>query len=426
MTKPYTRPGRILRRLALLALAAAAPLFICGLFLYRHSQIPQIPAPSVSSASPAETSSDPTAPPTEPGTQPTSVPTGQTVDPQEEKIMEIMGEMSLSDKIYQLFIVTPEQLTGENTVTEASLRMSLALEQQPVGGLIFFKANLVFRDQTAMMLQNAQSFSRLGMFLAVDEEGGMVARLGSNPLMGTTKFPNMGSLRSAEEAFTVGETIGREIRQLGFNLDFAPVADVNSNPDNPVIGQRSFSSDPQIAGQMTASCVRGFRGSGMICTLKHFPGHGDTQTDSHYGVAQSLKTREQLAACELIPFRSGIDAGAQMVMVGHISLPNVTGNDVPATLSGEIVTGLLRGELGYQGVVVTDSMIMRSITDRYSSGEAAVMALRAGVDMILIPKDLGEAHDAILDAVEKGSISPQRIDESVQRILRLKQEYGII
>lgn len=343
-----------------------------------------------------------------------------------DDIQSIMENMTLSEKIYQLFIVDPETILDGKTSTEATNDLIQSLREHPVGGFIFFANSLVNRQQTIDFLADLQAESKIGLFMAVDEEGGKVSRIGSNPLMGVTTFPNMGKITSEEAAFQVGQTIGSQIRQLGFNVDFAPVADVNSNPKNPIIGERAFSSDPVIASQMVSACVKGFSSSGMISTLKHFPGHGDTKTDSHVGTAETQKTVEQLRECEFLPFQSGIASGAPMVMIGHINAPNITQNQVPASLSQMIVTDLLRNELQFDGLIVTDALRMQAITNHYSSAQACVMALQAGVDILLLPENLQEAHDGILEAIENGVLSEDRINESLTRILSLKTQFGII
>ncbi len=341
---------------------------------------------------------------------------------------EILDSMTLAEQVYQMFIVTPETLTGVSTVTQAGATTRAALQSRPVGGLVYFAANIVTPEQCTTMISNTQSYSKIGLFIAVDEEGGRVARIGKNSAMGTTTFPSMsdiGSTGDVSKAYEVGSTIGTEIAQFGFNLDFAPVADVNSNPNNTVIGDRAFGSDPEAVAEMVASAVQGFRDSGMLCTLKHFPGHGDTDTDSHYGYTEVLKTLQELRSVEFLPFQAGIDAGADFVMMGHISVPEVTGDDTPASLSATMIT-ILRDELNFQGLIITDSMVMNAITDRYSSGEAAVMAVQAGVDIILEPSSLTGAVQGILSAVEEGTISEERIQESVLKILEVKLENGII
>lgn len=347
----------------------------------------------------------------------------------DEAAQVLLENMTLHEKVCQLFIVTPEELTGiSGTATVGGATTQAALRDYPVGGLVYFAGNILTPDQCTSMIENTQSFSQLGLFIAVDEEGGTVARIGRNPAMGTTSFPNMATVgaQGVSAAYNVGLTIGSEITQFGFNLDFAPVADVNTNPDNPVIGSRAFSSDAEEAAELVASAVQGFRDGGILCCLKHFPGHGDTATDSHYGLAETAKTLDELRETEFLPFQAGIDAGAELVMVGHISTPNITGDSVPASLSSYMVTDILRGELGFDGLVVTDSLSMEAITDQYGSGEAAVLAVQAGVDLLLMPEDLSTAVSALENAVADGTVSESRIDESVLRILTVKLEYGII
>ena len=343
-----------------------------------------------------------------------------------EQAAEILAGMTLEEHIYQMFIVTPEQLTGVGQVVSAGETTRQALQSQPVGGLIYFAANISDPAQVTTMIANTQSYSKLGLFISVDEEGGRVERLGGNSAMGTTSFPAMLNIPDTESAYNVGQTIGNDLKRFGFNLDFAPVADVYSNTENTVIGDRAFSSDPLTAAELVSAAVKGFGESGTLCTLKHFPGHGDTAADSHNGAAVSYKTEDELQSCEFLPFRAGITAGADLVMVGHISLPNVTGNQTPATMSHTIVTGLLREKLGFDGVVITDAMNMGAIVNYYSSGEAAVAAVEAGVDLILMPGSLSGAVSGIQSAVASGELTEERINESVMRILMLKLEHGII
>ncbi|MCD8362731.1 MAG: glycoside hydrolase family 3 protein [Lachnospiraceae bacterium] len=345
----------------------------------------------------------------------------------EEQAARLLASMTLEEQIYQMFIVTPEQITGVSVATQAGSATEEALQTYPVGGIVYFADNIVTREQCSEMIANSQSYSKVGLFIAVDEEGGTVARIGNNSAMGTTSFPNMkaiGDSGDAKEAWNVGYTIGMEIGELGFNLDFAPVADVDSNPDNPVIGDRSFGTDAALVSEMVQAEVQGFQESGVLSTLKHFPGHGDTATDSHEGYTELNKTLEELYQVEFVPFQSGIAAGADFVMVGHISVPQVTGDDVPASLSGTMID-ILKNDLGFDGLVITDSMRMEAITDRWPSAEAAVLAVQAGVDVILMPEDLEEAVAGIQGAVETGEIPEERIARSVQKILEMKIQAGI-
>lgn len=395
------------------ALLAAVMLGLCGCGAAQQTP----PAPSDPAASaPAQT---PQAAPAQPSD---AQPPAQPPDP----VQTTLEGMTLQEKLYQLFVVTPEALTGVALVTQAGEATRAALLEKPVGGLIYYAANLETREQVTSMLQNSQDASAHGLFLSVDEEGGLVARVGSNQVLGTTAFPAMAEIADDDAAYAVGSTIGSELKALGFNLDFAPVADVNSNPENPVIGTRAFSTDAKTCAARVAACVRGFSDAGMICTLKHFPGHGDTQTDSHAGLALTEKTLEQLEQLEFLPFAAGIAAGADMVMVGHITAPNITGSDEPATMSEQMMTEILRGELGFSGVVVSDAMNMGAITTAYSSAEAACGFLKAGGDLMVAPESFDEAYAGLLEAVQRGEIPESRIDESVTRILTLKQTYGIL
>ena len=212
------------------------------------------------------------------------------------------------------------------------------------------------------------------------------------------------------------------MKELNFNVDFAPVADVFSNPENTVIGDRAFGSDPELVSEMVSMTVKGLQSEGVLATLKHFPGHGDTAEDSHSGYASSYRSLEELERCDFLPFRAGIEVDAAFVMAGHISLPNVLNDQTPASLSYEIVTELLRKKMQFNGIIITDALNMGAISQHYSSGEAAVMAVDAGVDMLLMPADFYAAYEALLNAVQEGRISQERIDESVLRILQTKEK----
>ena len=227
----------------------------------------------------------------------------------------------------------------------------------------------------------------------------------------------------AQDAYDTGAIIGKYLSELGFNVNFAPVADVMTNPANTVIGNRAFSYDPVRTGEMVSSFVRGIHSEKVASTLKHFPGHGDTAEGSHTSSAVSYKTLDELRTCEFIPFAEGISSGTDLIMLGHISLPNVTGDYTPATLSRQIVKDILREEMGYDGIIVTDAMNMAAVTNYYSSAEAAVKAIQAGVDMILAPADFYSSYQGVLDAVRNGEISEKRIDRSVMRIIELKTQY---
>ena len=222
----------------------------------------------------------------------------------------------------------------------------------------------------------------------------------------------------------MGQTIGGYLKDYGFNMDFAPVADVNTNPGNRVIGTRAFSSDPETAALCVRAMADGLRQSGIIPVFKHFPGHGDTAEDSHQKIAVSYKTRQELLDCEWIPFLEAEDREA--IMVGHIALPEITGDLTPATLSAAVVADCLRGSLSYQGLVITDSLAMGAVTQSYTPGEAAVAAIEAGCDILLMPPDLGEAFQAVMAAVEDGTIPESVLDRHVLRILNTKLDMHIL
>ncbi len=239
---------------------------------------------------------------------------------------------------------------------------------------------------------------------------------------GVTPISPMGELKTEEEAQSAGRTLGKELKELGFNVDFAPVADVLVNSKNTEIGDRSFGSDAEKVSKMVGAFVPAIEGEGVSAVLKHFPGHGSTSVNSHTGYSESKRTLSELRECEFKAFSAGIEAGADFVMVSHMTAVNAVKEKTPSSLSKEIITDMLKGELGFEGIVITDALDMGAVTDSYGSGEAAVMAVEAGADMLLMPQNLGEAYDALLAAVKSGRITKERIDESVRKILT--QKYG--
>ncbi len=347
----------------------------------------------------------------------------------EEKVSEKLASLTLEEKVAQMFIITPEALTGVGTAVRAGSTTQAALEEYPVGGIVYMADNLQDPDQTTEMLANTMAYSQetvgLPIFLAVDEEGGTVTRVASNSAFGVTDVGNMseiGASGDTEAAYEVGKTIGSYLCELGFNLDFAPVADVLTNSENQVVKKRSFGTDAELVSQMVEQEVAGLEEENVFACIKHFPGHGATGGDTHESSVAAYRTLEELYETELVPFANQIEAGISFVMVGHFSLPEVTGDDTPCSLSSAIVTDLLREEMGYEGIVVTDGLNMGAISDNYSSAQAAVKAVEAGVDMLLMPVDFQSAYEGLLDAVESGEISEERIDESVTRILTVKMQ----
>lgn len=376
---------------------------------------------SACGAAPGVTLPDPDADVTstpEPTPEPTPTP-----DPVKVRAEELLSGMTLREKLCQLMIVRPEVLTGESPVTAAGETTRLALETYPVGGLIYSVDNLVTQEQTREMITNTQSYSKLPLFISADEEGGNVGRLMYK--LGTTWVNSMYSYKDqgADTAYSNAKTIGTDMVSCLFNTDFAPVADVWTNPDNTVIGDRAYSDDFEQAAELVASAVRGFTDAGVVCCLKHFPGHGDTSTDTHEGAAVVSKSLDELRAGEFLPFVSGIEAGADMVMIGHITVTSV--DPEPATISKAIITDVLRGELGWDGVVISDSLDMGALAG-YDNGEVCVKFLEAGGDILLGIPDIETALTALEAAVTDGRLTESRIDESVQRVLELKISHGII
>lgn len=318
-----------------------------------------------------------------------------------------MDAMTTEEKVYQLFFVSASSVEGE----------------LPVGGIVLFAADIESDSQVKEKIAGYLENKKIAPFIGVDEEGGIVSRAGANPLVSVTHFPPMAEIGASgdeEAAKNVGKTLGAELSALGFTVDFAPVADVLVNKDNKEIGNRSFGADAEVVAKMVASEVKGFKESSMMCALKHFPGHGSTAVNSHNGRAESKRTLSELRACEFLPFKAGIDAGADFVMVSHMALTADGFENVPSSLSRRVITDLLKGELGFSGIVITDALNMGAVTEEYSPGEAALAAINAGADMLLMPEDLSEAKEAIISAVSEGKIAEERIDESVEKILRAK------
>ena len=342
-------------------------------------------------------------------------------------------KMSLREKVGQMFFVRPEALDTSIHWTEYQDLPDYKLQQvnktmrdvskdYPVGGMILYAHNIVDEAQLGEFIAEIRTLNGSPL-LAIDEEGGRIARIANNENFNVPKYESMAAIAESgdpSEAYKAAFTIGSYVKEYGFDIDYAPVADVNTNPENIVIGARAFSDDPETAAEFVVSYLNGLDSAGVIGTLKHFPGHGDVKTDTHSGYAETNKTWEEMLKCEMIPFKAGIEAGAQMIMTAHIAAPKVTGDDLPATLSSVILQDKLRGELGFKGIIVTDAMDMGAITTQFGNAEAAIKSIQAGVDVVLCSKDFTQVFDAVVNAVEKGDIKETRIDESVKRILELK------
>lgn len=332
----------------------------------------------------------------------------------------ILSQMTTEEKVAQLFIVTPNQLS-EDASTKITPKFIKNLNKYPVGGFILFAKNIENPSQLRSFASGLKNTSRILPALSVDEEGGRVARLARSKKFYLPQFESMekvGKTGDTENARGAGQIVGGYLSTFGFTLDFAPVVDVNTNPENIVIGSRSFGSEPVLVSGMASAFLSGLHSTGVKGCLKHFPGHGDTKGDTHSDYVAVTKTWEELKKCELIPFMENFK-NADCVMVAHVTCSLVDKN-YPASLSKTLITEKLRGELGYSGVILTDALNMGAIEKNYGSGEASVLAFEAGNDILLMPEDFFTAYDALLEAVNSGRISEGRLDESVMRILKMK------
>ena len=370
----------------------------------------------------------------------------------DEEILKTISGMSTQEKLAQMMIVALRS-DGKNTKTVTQINKDYAdlLSKYDFGGIILFAGNIVDPTQTVTLIRDCQvaamkSEQGIPMFICVDQEGGMVNRIS----YGTTGSGNMALAAAGDTALTeeTARMMGEEMRALGFNMDFAPDSDVNSNPANPVIGVRSFSDDPNLAAEHVTAFIRGMDSAKISTALKHFPGHGNVGEDSHTHLPSSDFTLEEIKACDLIPFQAGIDEGTDMIMTAHIQFPKIEKEtyasiadgekiNLPATLSRTIVTGLLREQMGYDGVVITDAMVMDAIDEHFDPTDAAMMAINADVDILLCPVDLYKDEEVntladmdkymerLLARVGAGDISVEELDNSVYRILKLKKERDI-
>ncbi|MFI9495528.1 glycoside hydrolase family 3 N-terminal domain-containing protein [Streptomyces halstedii] len=358
----------------------------------------------------------------------------------DSRLKRLIARMSLEEKVGQLFVMrvyghsatAPDQADIDANLDEIGVRTAAELiARYHVGGIIYFTWAHNTRDphQIADLSNGIQRAALaqptpLPLLISTDQEHGIVCRVGEP----ATLMPGamaLGAGGSRSDARTAARIAGAELAALGINQNYAPDADVNVNPANPVIGVRSFGSDPQSVAGLVAAQVKGYQSAQVASTAKHFPGHGDTSTDSHTGLPSIQHTREQWAELDAPPFRAAVAAGIDSIMTAHIVVPALDPSEDPATLSRPILTGILREELGYDGVVVTDSLGMEGVRTKYGDERVPVLALQAGVDQLLNPPDLSVAWNAVLAAVKSGEISEARIEESILRILRLKSKLGL-
>ena len=363
--------------------------------------------------------------PEETTTESTAAP--EAVADAEKRARELLAGMSREEQIYQLFVVLPEEITGAPLYADGTLAQ--ALERRPVGGVLLEEGNLESREQSMELLTRLRAASKLPLLLGAAEEGtAPYCSVTGKEAMGLSLPETTGALGaggSVSKTQGAYETLCGELGALGFNLNLAPVADVNSNPENPVMGDRSFGERPEQVANLVTAAVRGTEKAGLISCVKYFPGHGDV-TLGEDGLYRSEKTLTDLKRCELLPFREAIQEGVPAVMVSADVFPAVDNRALPACLSPAMVNSLLREELGYEGVVLTAPLNSGALEKAYPGGEVAVMALEAGCDLLLLPEDLDAAAAAIGAALDAGRLSQARLEESVLRILRLKLEYGLM
>ena len=335
-------------------------------------------------------------------------------------IEEQIAQMPLNEKVAGLFFVTPEAITGVNTAIQAGDGTKTALEKYAVGGLIYFKKNIQSKEQIVEMISNSKAYSKYPLFIGVDEEGGKVNRVADAGLaQAVASAADIGATGDANNAYQAGVQIGMYLSELGFNVNFAPVADIANVPDS-VVKDRSYGFDRETVAPFVTSMMTGLQENGVTACLKHFPGIGSTTADTHTGLASTDRNVDEFRDQEFTVFQAGIDAGARMIMVGHINVPMLDNDNNPASMSKTVITDMLRGELGYDGVIITDALNMSAIAEYYSSEQAAILALKAGCDMILMPENFLQAYAGVMTAVADGTISEQRINDSLKRIYRIK------
>lgn len=344
---------------------------------------------------------------------------------------DITEEMSLKNKLGQLFMVSVYSLDEEDSKNQTKItsHMKKTLKKYPVGGVVLFSKNMKDAKQTKQLISDLQEASYVPLFVAVDEEGGSVSRAASNPKMNVTKYPSakiIGETYEEDNIEAMGRNQSKELKALGFNMNLAPVADVLTNENNTEVGDRSFGKNAKKVSNIVSILVKNMQKQQISAVLKHFPGSGDTWGDTHLGSMETKQNIQRLRKTEFQPFEAGIKAKVDAIMVSHLMLSSVTDEKEPSSLSTRVISDILREELEYDGMIMTDAMNMKSITENYSAGDAAVKAIQAGNDIIVMPQDLGEAYEAVKRALKKGTLKESRIDESVERIIYTKLKRGEI
>lgn len=353
----------------------------------------------------------------------------ERIDPAEETIDRIIAAMDLSEMVGQMIIPARIFDSSGGPVQEVDAELVSVIQEVQPGGFILFGQNIVSPEQLRRFVSDIQGLTEIPLLIAVDQEGGLVRRIVPSETMPATPIPaasQVGRSGDPDLAYRLAGVIARELFDLGVNINLAPVADIRTNPDNPVTGSRAFSDDPETVATMVEATIRGLQENGVGAVVKHFPGHGDTTTDSHADLATIPHGIERLRRVEMVPFVRGIETGVDAVLTGHISVPALTGDSTPTTLSYLLTEELLRTHLGFEGVIITDALTMAALTNFYTFEEIIVGAVQAGADLLLRPGDAKGAHRLLQTAVEEGRISEERIEASVRRILRLKLQRRLI
>ena len=334
----------------------------------------------------------------------------------EDKVEKIMEDMTIEEKIGQMIFAFYNKDVVDDELKDI-------ITNTKIGGFVLFAKNFSTYEKTLSFIKEVKEYNSIPLFISIDQEGGKIQRLNELRDVSVSDIPYMydlGSMNDKELSYNVGKVIAEELRVFGINMDFAPVLDIYSNSLNTVIGKRAFGSDYKTVTDNALSLAKGLEDNGIIPVYKHFPGHGDTIIDSHEDLPIITKSREELLNFELIPFKRAIESGANIIMVGHLAVPSITKDNTPASLSKKLISDFLKDELGYRGLVITDALNMKALTNYYSDDELCPIAVKAGVDLLLMPPSPKVCLTSVINEIQKGNISIDRINESVRKILKLK------
>ena len=340
-------------------------------------------------------------------------------EPTKDKITTMLENMTLEEKIGQMLFISYRKNLMDDTLN------NLLTNIKP-GGFIFFSENLQEYNEAQKLINDIKSTANIPLFLGIDEEGGRVDRFKNIKGYTYDKIPpmlNIGATNKVLNAYETGCNIAKILNDFNLNMNFAPVIDVYSNPNNTVIGNRSFGSDPKLVSNMGINLAQGLKDNNIIPVYKHFPGHGNTSKDSHYDLPIISKSKEYLLNNDLIPFIDAINNDAEVIMIGHLAVPSITENNTPASLSKELINDFLKNELNYQNIIITDALNMQAITKNYSNKEVYELAINAGVDILLMPNDQENAISTIIELINENKITEEQINSSVYKILKLKDKY---